>query len=156
MVMKDNEYLARAIELAKESIEDGEAPFGAVIVKDSRILAQTKNRTKAEQNPTLHAEMVAIRHVCLHHNPTELIGSTLYASCEPCFMCLAAIFYSGIKRVVYAGTLEDAIEYGSGDPYIKASWLNDKGKLELEIVKGDGQADIKAIYKAFVEKYGSM
>ncbi|MDZ7369826.1 MAG: nucleoside deaminase [candidate division KSB1 bacterium] len=109
-------FLKRAIQLAEEKSSDGQhGPFGAVIVKEGRILAEGWNQVVATQDPTAHAEVVAIRQACRMIGTWKLTGCTLYASCEPCPMCLAAVYWARIERVVYAADRRDAAAAGFDD-----------------------------------------
>ena len=152
----DEYFLLRAIALSREALDTGDGPFGAVIVKDGKILAAERNRTKVEDNPTLHAEMVAIREACREHGANALVGSTIYCSCEPCLMCLLAITYSEITQIVYAATIEDAIKYGSGDPLIHARDIVEQGKLRVLLVAGGHRDEAVSVFKEYAQKYGSL
>ncbi len=102
-VMPDD---ARFMKLAIEEAAKAEFPFGAVIVKNGEILARGHNRTRADRDPTAHGEMVAIRTFLSAHGPDMLEGTTLYTSGEPCCMCMGAILWCGIGRLVYAAPLD--------------------------------------------------
>lgn len=101
VVPDDERFMQRAIELAKE----GDFPFGAVIVRDGKVLAEGFNSGKRLHDPTAHGEMVAIRAFLKDHGPADFKGTTLYTSGEPCVMCMGAIIWCGIKRVVYAASI---------------------------------------------------
>lgn len=117
--MNDLYYLERAVSLACEHSRDGlNGPFGAVIVAKGRIIAEGWNRVVSENDPTAHAEIVAIRNACASLKSYVLEGCTLYCSCEPCPMCLAAAYWSRISRVVYAATGQDASAAGFDDVMI--------------------------------------
>lgn len=96
---------ARFMQLAIEEAAKADFPFGAVIVKDGEVLARGHNRTHAERDPTAHGEMVAIRTFLAQHGPDALKGTTLYTSGEPCCMCMGAIIWCGIGRVVFAASI---------------------------------------------------
>ena len=150
------EFLRRAIALSRDALNTGDVPFGTVIVKDGKILAAERNRTKVEGNPTLHAEMVAIREACRVHGANALVGSTIYCSCEPCLMCLLAITYSEIAQIVYAATLEDAIKYGSGDPPVYPRKIIDEGKLPIQLIAGGHRDEAALVFEEYAKKYGSL
>lgn len=114
----DKQYLRRAIELAKENIDNGGGPFGAVIVRNGEILAESGNRVTANNDPTAHAEVMAIRQACSALGTFSLKGSTIYASCEPCPMCLGAIYWAGIDRVIYGAIDADAAKIDFSDKFI--------------------------------------
>jgi guanine deaminase len=110
--------MARAIELALENVRAGGGPFAAAIVKDGRILATGVNRVTASNDPTAHAEIVAIRAACAALGSFSLAGCDLYATCEPCPMCLGAIYWSRPARVFYGGNAADAAAAGFDDAFI--------------------------------------
>jgi guanine deaminase len=112
------EYMRRAIALALKNIQSGGGPFAAVIVKDGRVVAQGANQVTAENDPTAHAEIVAIRAACRALASFQLTGCELYTTCEPCPMCLGAIYWARPSRVFYAGTASDAAAAGFDDAFI--------------------------------------
>ncbi len=108
---EDLEFIQQAIQLAKTGMQQGSGgPFGAVIVKDGKIIGQSYNKVYEAIDPTAHAEIAAIRDACQNIESRNLSGSTLYSSCEPCPMCFSAIYFAGIERVVYAASHKDAGE----------------------------------------------
>jgi guanine deaminase len=113
-----NRFMARAIELAEESVGTGGGPFGCVVVRDGRIVAEGTNRVTATNDPTAHAEVVAIREACRALGRFQLDGCELYTSCEPCPMCMGAIYWARPARVYYAATAEDAARAGFDDSFI--------------------------------------
>lgn len=111
-----NRFMARAIALAVENVRKGlGGPFGCVVVKDGQIVAEGANRVTSANDPTAHAEIVAIREACRVLGHFQLTGCDLYTSCEPCPMCLGAIYWARPARVFYAGTAEDAAQAGFDD-----------------------------------------
>ncbi|RKY19961.1 MAG: nucleoside deaminase [Planctomycetota bacterium] len=118
MPTDDLQHLRRAIALSQEGMEreDG-GPFGAVIVKAGRVVAEGNNRVVVDADPTAHAEVVAIRRACAELGDFSLAGAVLYASCEPCPMCLAAAYWSRVDRVVFAGGRQDAAAIGFDDAF---------------------------------------
>ena len=110
--------MREAIRLADESVERGGGPFGAVIVKDGRILARSSNSVTIDNDPTAHAEVNAIRSACRDLGTFDLAGSVIYTSCEPCPMCLGAIYWAGIDRIYYANTRKDAADIDFDDDFI--------------------------------------
>lgn len=113
--------MQRAIALAFENIRSGQGgPFAALIVKDSGILAEGANRVTETNDPTAHAEVVAIREACRALGSFQLSGCDLYTSCEPCPMCLGAIYWARPSRVFYAGNAADAAAAGFDDAFIYA------------------------------------
>jgi guanine deaminase len=113
------DFMRRAISLALENIRSGRGgPFGAVIVKDGRIIAEGTNRVTSTNDPTAHAEVVAIREACRTLGDFQLAGCDLYTTCEPCPMCLGAIYWARPARVFFAGTAADAAAAGFDDAFI--------------------------------------
>jgi len=112
-------YMKRAIELAQQGMESNEGgPFGCVIVKNNEIIAEGNNRVTSENDPTAHAEIVAIRRACEALGDFQLTDCDIYTSCEPCPMCLGAIYWARPDRVFYAGTRQDAANAGFDDSFI--------------------------------------
>jgi guanine deaminase len=112
------EFMRRAIALALENIRNGGGPFGAVVVKDGNVVAEGVNRVTVDHDPTAHAEVMAIRAACAALGSFALKGCELYASCEPCPMCLGAIYWARLSCVYFAGTAEDAAAAGFDDAFI--------------------------------------
>jgi len=112
------EFMRRAIALALDNVRAGGGPFGAVIAQDGRIIAEGANRFTATNYPTAHAEVVAIREACRALSTFQLDGCELYTTCEPCPMCLGAIYWARPSRVYYAGTAADAAAAGFDDAFI--------------------------------------
>ena len=116
---KDNDkYMRKAIALAVENVRNGGGPFGAVIVRDGKILATGVNRVTANNDPTAHAEVSAIREACKKLKTFDLSGSVIYTSCEPCPMCLGAIYWSRISHVYCGCNQSDADRIGFSDQFI--------------------------------------
>lgn len=131
--MDDKEYLLKAIEKAKESISKGGFPAGAVIVKEGRVVGEGISIGNKLFDPTSHGEQSAIRAACKEYNTTNLTGCTLYASMEPCVMCLGASMWSSISRIVYAlSKTKVSTEYYGGS-YDQAD-INSKFNHPIEIV----------------------
>jgi|SRR5262249_7262708 len=115
----DQRFMARAIELAIENVDsDQGGPFGAVIVKDGSIIGAGTNRVTSTKDPTAHAEVIAIREACRNLSVFQLHGCEIYTSCEPCAMCLGAIYWSHISRVYFATQAADASAAGFDDLFI--------------------------------------
>jgi len=113
------EFMRRAIALAMENVRGGKGgPFAAVIVKDGRIIAEGANRVTSTNDPTAHAEVVAIREACRTLGDFQLPGCDLYTTCEPCPMCLGAIYWARPARVFYACVAADAAAAGFDDAFI--------------------------------------
>ncbi len=117
MTLKNN-FMLRAIELSVNSANNAGGPFGCVIVRDNKIIAEGSNIVTSSNDPTAHAEIVAIRDACQKLNTFNLSGSDLYSSCEPCPMCLSAIYWSHIDNIFYANTRDDAKKINFDDSFI--------------------------------------
>ncbi|HIH94008.1 TPA: nucleoside deaminase [Methanosarcina acetivorans] len=118
MSEKDTLFMRRAIELSLESVKKGGGPFGAVITKNGKIISESCNQVTVLNDPTAHAEISAIREAARKLNAPDLKGCEIYASCEPCPMCLGAIYWARIDRVFFANTREDADNIGFDDSFI--------------------------------------
>jgi tRNA(Arg) A34 adenosine deaminase TadA len=116
--MTRKELMRKAIELSIENIANGGGPFGAVIARDGEIIATGVNRVTSEHDPTSHAEVNAIRNACRKLNTFDLAGCEIYTSCQPCPMCLGAIYWAHIDKIYYGNTKTDAKEIGFDDSFI--------------------------------------
>jgi len=116
--MTDRDYMRAALDLAVENVRDGGGPFAALVVVEGEVLARGANRVTASHDPTAHAEVVAIRAACAARGHFELPDCTLYTTCEPCPMCMGAIYWARLDRVVYAATRSDAAAAGFDDAHI--------------------------------------
>jgi len=111
-------FMRRAIQLSRENVQRNGGPFGAVIVKDGRVVGEGFNRVTATNDPTAHAEVVAIRAACAHLHTFDLSGAEIYSSCEPCPMCLSAIYWARLAGIHYANTKLDAAAIQFDDYFI--------------------------------------
>ena len=116
--MTKEELMHRAIELSKNSVKTGGGPFGAVIAKDGIIIAEASNSVTIDLDPTAHAEVNCIRQATRKLKTFNLEGCEIYTSCEPCPMCLSAIYWAGISRLYYGNTQEDADKINFSDKFI--------------------------------------
>lgn len=117
LVTKD--FMQKAIELSNEGMNNNEGgPFGAIVVKDGVIVGQGNNQVTSSNDPTAHAEIVAIRDACKNLGTFQLEGCEIYTSCEPCPMCLGAIYWSRPNKIYYANTRKDATAIGFDDSFI--------------------------------------
>ena len=116
--MKNIDFMRRAIELSIQNIKNNGGPFGCVIVKENKIIAEGVNRVTDNNDPTAHAEIIAIRNACEKLNTFNLKGCELYTSCEPCPMCLSAIYWSHIDKIYYGNSRLDASKIGFDDDFI--------------------------------------
>jgi guanine deaminase len=119
MMEQHEKFMRMAIELSEQNVEQGiGGPFGAVIVKDGEVVASSANKVITQNDPTAHAEVSAIRLACLALNTYNLQGCTIYTSCEPCPMCLGAIYWARIDTIYYGNTKADAAAIGFDDHFI--------------------------------------
>jgi tRNA(Arg) A34 adenosine deaminase TadA len=115
----DREFMRHAVRLSAERMREGAGgPFGAIIVKDGKVIAEGWNKVTSANDPTAHAEVTAIRAACAALGAFSLEGCDIYASCEPCPMCLAAIYWARIDRIFFANTREEAAAIGFDDALI--------------------------------------
>lgn len=129
----DSSWLERAIELATDSVSAGGGPFGAVIVRDGVEIAAGENRVTANLDPTAHAEVQAIRAACTALGEFSLAGCTVYASCEPCPMCLAACLWARVDRIVYAADRDDATRGGFDDRHFYELFSRPRAEWEVAV-----------------------
>ncbi len=147
-----NEFMQRAIELAIENVRAGRGgPFGAVVVKGGTIIAEGANSVTTTNDPTAHAEMTAIRAACRVLGGFQLAGCDIYTSCEPCPMCLGAIYWARPARVFYACTAGDAAAAGFDDSFIyQQLWLPpDQRKISMAPLMRE---EALAAFRAWKEK----
>lgn len=116
--MKKEDFMRKAIELSIENVKNGGGPFGAVIVKDGEIVATGVNRVTANHDPTAHAEVSAIRAACQKLDTFDLSGCEIYTSCDPCPMCLGAIYWAHLDKIYYGNNKADAARIGFDDSFI--------------------------------------
>lgn len=149
---KDREFIDRAIKLSEKGMNNNAGgPFGAVIVKDDKIIAEAYNQVTSSNDPTAHAEIVAIREACKNLNSFQLDGCIIYTSCEPCPMCLGAIYWARPSAVYYACTKEDAAEVGFDDDFIYKeidSGMENRSIKFINLNREEG----KEIFKKWADK----
>ena len=148
-----NEYMKIAKELSDENIKtNAGGPFGACIVKDGKIIGKGSNHVLCDNDPTAHAEIIAIREACKNINSYDLSGCEIYTTCYPCPMCLSAIIWANIKKVYYGNTKEDASNIGFRDECIYDFIKNmDKENNVLELECMDREETIKT-FNEYKEK----
>ena len=133
--MKDEYFMARAIQLAQNGMDtNAGGPFGAVVVREGEIIGEGWNQVTSTSDPTAHAEVLAIREACRRLGTFQLDNCILYTSCEPCPMCLGAIYWARPAKVVFACSREDAADIGFDDQFIYEEIEKDTGDRQLEIV----------------------
>jgi len=126
-----NKFMTRAIELSIESVNSGGGPFGSIIVKNDKVIAEGSNKVTLNNDPTAHGEIVAIRKACKSLNNFNLSGCELYSTCEPCPMCLSAIYWAHIDKVYYANTRNDAQKIDFDDSLIYSELLTNVKKRKI-------------------------
>jgi len=130
--------MGEAFRLAREAMADGRGgPFGAVIAKGEAIVSRGANRVVRESDPTAHAEVVAIREACRALGTHDLSGTAIYTTCEPCPMCLAAIYWAHIDRIYFAGSHEDASRAGFDDSLIYGEMRLPRAKRRIPMIGVD-------------------
>ena len=147
-----NEFMKVAMELSDDNLKTNVGgPFGACIVKDGKIIGKGSNHVLANNDPTAHAEIMAIRDACKNINSYDLSGCQIYTSCYPCPMCLSAIIWANIKTIYYGNTKEDAANIGFRDDFIYDYIKNDNNNDLLNIVQIDRDETIKT-FNEFMNK----
>ena len=139
-----NEFMKRAIELSIESVNKGGGPFGCVIVKDEKIVSEGSNKVTSSKDPTAHGEIVAIREACKKINNFSLSGFELYSSCEPCPMCLSAIYWARIDKVYFANTRQDAQKIDFDDSLIYSEFQKSIDKRKIPMLQMMRKEALKA------------
>lgn len=136
MTDRDKYFMRRAIVMAEKGMDAGAGgPFGCVIVKNDEIIAEGHNGVTSTNDPTAHAEVVAIREACRKLGTFQLDGCTLYTSCEPCPMCLGAIYWARPEKVFYACTKEDAAEINFDDQFIYDELDKDMDDRDIRFIQ---------------------
>jgi guanine deaminase len=131
----NQEFMQQAIALAVENVTRGRGgPFGAVIVKDGKVIATGANQVTATNDPTAHAEVTALRNACASLAAFQLEGCDIYSSCEPCPMCLAAIYWARCRTIYYGCTAADAAKAGFDDAYLYEEMRKPLGERTLPVV----------------------
>ena len=131
----DKAFMARAIQISLENVRSGTGgPFGAVVVRDGQAIAEAANRVTATNDPTAHAEVLAIRAACQKLGAFELTGCDLYTSCEPCPMCLGAIYWARLNKVYFGNFAADAAKIGFDDSAIYAEITQPHAEREIPMI----------------------
>ena len=130
-----NKFMLRAIELSINSVNSAGGPFGCVIVKENKIISEGSNKVTSSNDPTAHAEVVAIREACKKLNTFNLTGCDLYTSCEPCPMCLSAIYWSHVDNIYYANTRMDAKDIDFDDSFIYSEVKKDINERKIKMIQ---------------------
>jgi len=131
-----NAFMARAIQLSLENVRSGRGgPFGCVVAKEGNVVAESANQVTATNDPTAHAEVLAIRQACQKLHCFELRGCDLYTSCEPCPMCLGAIYWARIDKVYFGNLAEDAAKIGFDDSAIYGELTRPPAQREIPMIQ---------------------
>jgi len=150
--VSDADHLQRAIALARDSMRENRGgPFGAVVVRDGVVIAEGANSVLATSDPTAHAEVVAIRDACARLGTFRLDGATIYASSEPCPMCLAAIYWSRLERVVYAAACDVAASAGFDDTFFYDELRLEPASRRVPM-RQDDLPDARALFEEWKRK----
>lgn len=152
---RDREFILKAIDLAMEGIQKGGGPFGAVITRNGQIIAEAYNEVVYTNDPTAHAEILAIRKASELTRSHVLTDCTLYASCEPCPMCLGAIYWSGIKSVFFASGRKEAAEAGFGDDLFYKEMKKDPEKRKISFCRVE-EIDGSRVFRLWKEYEGRI
>ncbi|MBI3468757.1 MAG: nucleoside deaminase [Planctomycetes bacterium] len=145
--MTDEQYVQLAIQIAREGIAAGQSPFGAVVVRDGQTLAVSHNTVWRDSDPTAHAEVNAIRQAAAALHSIDLNGCTMFTTCEPCPMCLAAIHWSKINRVAYGATIADAAAAGFSELHVPAEYLAEAGRSPLRVEAGPLREQCRELFE---------
>ena len=129
------EFMERAIELSINSVNTGGGPFGCVVVKGDKIISEGSNKVTSTNDPTAHGEIVAIREACINLNNFSLNGCELYSNCEPCPMCLAAIYWARIDKIYYANTRKDAQKIDFDDSLIYSEFSKNIDERKIPMIQ---------------------
>ena len=140
----NKKFMERAIELSIESVNNNGGPFSSVIVKEGKIIAEGSNRVTSTNDPTAHGEIVAIRQACKKLNDFYLKGSELYSTCEPCPMCLSAIYWARIDKIYYANTRNDAQKIDFDDSLIHLELQKNVNKRKIPMIQIMREEALKA------------
>ncbi len=146
-----NKFMLKAIELSIKSAETIGGPFGCVIVKENKIISEGSNKVTSTNDPTAHGEIVAIREACLKLNTFNLSGCELYSTCEPCPMCLSAIYWSRIDKIFYANTRDDAKNIDFDDSFIYSEINKKIEDRKIQMIQMHRNEALKA-FKIWDEK----
>ena len=146
-----NKFMLKAIELSIKSAETIGGPFGCVIVKENKIISEGSNKVTSTNDPTAHGEIVAIREACIKLNTFNLVGCELYSTCEPCPMCLSAIYWSHIDKIFYANTRDDAKNIDFDDSFIYSEINKKIEDRKIQMIQMHRDEALKA-FKIWNEK----
>lgn len=143
----DRRFMKLAADLAYENIDRGGGPFGAVIVREGKIISEGVNTVTLTNDPTAHAEVNAIRKACAEGKTFNLKGCTVYSSCEPCPMCLSALYWAGVSRIYYGNTQDDADAINFSDRFIYRELDKPKAERMIPCIHMENADTIRAFEK---------
>ncbi|MBI6630640.1 nucleoside deaminase [Pontibaca salina] len=144
---QDQDHMAAAIALAERNVAEGGSPFGAVLVQGGQVLERAVNEAHLSGDPTAHAELVAIQRACRSHGAAAVRGATIYASGQPCPMCLSACYAAGLGRVVFAGSNAEAAPFELSSQRIYDEFSRPLAQQSLAIEQQANGARIAALYR---------
>ena len=153
--MTNKQFMKAVIAYAREQIHVNESPFAAGIVVDNKIFI-AGNRCRSTRNPNNHAEIVCINDFCKNNDPGDLARATMYSSCEPCLMCLHYIYNSGIRKIVYGASINDAISYGSGDEEIHIKQYVKEMQLDFLSITQMSRQEAVSVFAECVSYRGEL
>jgi guanine deaminase len=152
MTEREQQFMQAAIDLARKGMNSNTGgPFGCVIVKDDKIIGRGSNCVSTHNDPTAHAEVVAIRDACTHLQSFQLDGCEVYTSCEPCPMCMGAIYWARPAKVYYAATRHDAAVAGFDDSMIYQELTAPIDQRQIEMICFDREKSIE-VFKEWIDK----
>ena len=146
-----SKFMLKAIELSIKNVEAVGGPFGCVIVKENKIISEGSNKVTSTNDPTAHGEIIAIRQACKNLNTFDLSGHELYSNCEPCPMCLSAIYWSHIDKIFYANTRDDAKNIDFDDSFIYSEINKKIEDRKIQMIQMHRDEALKA-FKIWNEK----
>ena len=150
ITQQDKEFLRQAIELARRGVQKGVGgPFGCIIVRDGIVVGEGCNEVTSTNDPTAHAEIVAVRDACRRLGNYQLGGCDVYASCEPCPMCLGALYWARPRRVIYAATRDEAAGAGFDDAFIyrEIGMTHGERKIPFYYAPADGAVELFRLWR---------
>jgi len=146
------EFIKEAVRISRDNMNDGSGgPFGAVIVKDGKIIASGSNKVTSKNDPTAHAEIEVIRSACQILNTFNLSGCEIYSSCEPCPMCLSAIYWARLDKIYFANTKKDAAEINFDDEFIYEEISKPHHMRKIPVLKVEHE-DAKKVFEEWMKK----
>lgn len=150
--MTEAQAMKKAIRIARQGIESGQSPFGSVILRDGEVISACHNTVWQDGDPTAHAEVNAIRKAAAKLGTIDLTGCVILSTCEPCPMCLSAIHWARIDRVVFGATIDDASAAGFNELRMPAERLARMGGITLKVVQGSLRAECRQLFEEWKER----